>query len=151
MVPAMASDGSAAGSPVNTAVAGMRARGYRMTPQRRLILETVYRAREHVTAETVLSAVRRRFPDVNLSTVYRNLEMLEDLGYVSHSHLGHTPGMYHAVDRPGHQHLVCRRCGKVDEIPVESLASVRDTIREQRGFEVDVTHFAMFGLCRRCR
>lgn len=136
---------------VEEALAEIRARGYRMTPQRQLILETVYRSRGHLTADEVLAAVRRRFPGVNLSTVYRNLEVLEDLGLVCHAHLGHTPGMYHPIERTEHQHLVCRRCGGIEEIGVEPLAPVAEAVRREKGFHIDLTHFALFGTCRHCR
>lgn len=129
----------------------IRARGYRLTPQRQLILETVYRSRGHVTPEEILATVRRRFAGVNISTVYRNLEMLERLGYVCHAHMGHTPGMYHPTERPEHQHLVCRACGGIEEIGVGALAPMARTVRRQKGFEADLTHFALFGTCRHCR
>lgn len=129
----------------------IRARGYRMTPQRQLILETIYSARGHLTAEEILAAVRKRFSGVNISTVYRNLEMLEDMELVCHAHLGHTPGMYHPMERKEHQHLVCRRCGGVEEIGVAPLLPMSRAVRKAKDFDVDLTHFALFGTCRHCR
>jgi Fur family ferric uptake transcriptional regulator len=132
-------------------LAEVRARGYRMTPQRQLILETVYRSRGHLTAEAILKAVRKRFAGVNITTVYRNLEMLEEIGYVCHAHLGHTPNMYHPTERREHQHLVCRRCGAVEEIGVKPLIPMSKAVLNETGFEVDLTHFALLGTCRHCR
>ena len=129
----------------------IRARGYRMTPQRQLILETVYRSRGHLTADEILSAVRKRFAGVNITTVYRNLDMLEELGYVCHAHLGHTPGMFHPTERREHQHLVCRTCGGIEEIGVKPLEPMARAVEREAGFEVDLTHFALFGTCRHCR
>ena len=129
----------------------LRARGYRMTPQRRAILDAIVRASSHVTAEEILTRIRKRFPDVNISTVYRNLQTLQDLGVVSHAHLGHTAGMFHLTDHGEHQHLVCRRCGGIEDIEAALLEPVRGAVGRARGFDVDLSHFALFGLCRHCR
>lgn len=122
-----------------------------MTPQRQLILETIYGGETHLTAEEILSAVRGRFPGVNISTIYRNLEMLEQMELVCHAHLGHAPGVYHSVERRDHQHLVCRTCGAVEEIEVAPLVPMRDAVRASTGFDVDLTHFALYGTCVHCR
>ncbi len=129
----------------------LRARGYRMTPQRRAILEAIFRARSHVTAEEILGRIRKRFPDVNISTVYRNLQSLQDFGVVSHAHLGHTAGMFHPTDHGEHQHLVCRSCGGIEDVEASLLEPVRSAVQRARGFEVDLSHFALFGVCRHCR
>ncbi|MFA5889526.1 MAG: transcriptional repressor [Actinomycetota bacterium] len=133
------------------ALAEIRARGFRMTPQRQLILETIYAEEAHLTAEQILSSVRARFPGVNMSTVYRNLEMLERMEIVCHAHLGHAPGVYHSVERRDHQHLVCRTCSAVEEINVDPMIPMRDEVRARTGFEVDLTHFALYGTCVHCR
>ncbi|MGZ4105184.1 MAG: Fur family transcriptional regulator [Actinomycetota bacterium] len=129
----------------------VRARGHRITPQRQLIFETIYSARKHLTAEQIHERVRKRFPGVNLSTVYRNLELLEDIGLVCHAHLGHSVGQYHPATSIEHQHLVCRRCGSIEEVDVELMEPVRKQVLAASGFEADLTHFAIFGICRRCR
>ena len=129
----------------------VRARGHRMTPQRQLIFETIYGARKHLTADEIHERVRKRFSGVNLSTVYRNLELLEDLGLVCHAHLGHSVGQYHPTSGIEHQHLVCRQCGSIEEVDVELMEPVRKQVLSRSGFEADLTHFAIFGICERCR
>jgi len=141
---------AASAGTVQDVLAEVRAHGYRVTPQRQLILETIYSSRGHLTADEILRAVRRRFAGINLSTVYRNLEMLEQLGLICHAHLGHTPGMYHPSERREHQHLVCRRCSAIEEIGVEPLVPVSTAVRKEKGFQIDLTHFALFGTCRHC-
>jgi Fur family ferric uptake transcriptional regulator len=138
------------GVPVADLLDEIRARGYRMTPQRQLILQEVYDSDGHTTAEEILTSVRRRFPAINISTVYRNLDLLEEMGLVCHAHLGHTVGQYHPATNKDHQHLVCRSCGSIAEIGVELMEPVRAELRRARGFEADLTHFAIFGTCKRC-
>jgi Fur family ferric uptake transcriptional regulator len=88
---------------------------------------------------------------INLSTVYRTLELLEQLGMVTHTHLGHGAATYHSATDDDHVHLVCRECGHVDEAPPGVVAGVVDQLARDHSFEVDVRHIAIFGLCRACR
>jgi Fur family ferric uptake transcriptional regulator len=138
------------GTPVDNLLAEIRARGLRFTPQRQLILQEIYEADGHTTAEEILARVRKRFPGVNLSTVYRNLDLLENMGLICHAHLGHSVGQYHAGSTQEHQHLVCRSCGRIEEIGIELMEPVRRDLRRTKGFEADLTHFAIFGTCHRC-
>jgi Fur family transcriptional regulator, ferric uptake regulator len=129
----------------------LRAKGYRLTPQRQLVLQAVEHL-THGTPDEVLTEVQRTASGVNISTVYRTLELLEELGLVTHTHLGHGAPTYHAISADaGHLHLVCRDCGQVIETPVNVADSMVATLTEQYGFETDVTHVALFGRCSRCQ
>lgn len=127
----------------------LRARGYRLTPQRQLVLEAV-EALGHATPETVLSAVRRKARGVNMSTIYRTLELLEELELVSHAHLGHGAPTYHSTRGPRHAHLVCRSCGRVTEVPPEAIEPLAASLRETYAFDTDVRHLTVFGDCAEC-
>ncbi|WP_371777039.1 Fur family transcriptional regulator [Streptomyces sp. NBC_01438] len=127
----------------------LRQRGYRLTPQRQLVLEAVD-ALEHATPDEILSEVRRTASGVNISTVYRTLELLEELGLVSHAHLGHGAPTYHLADRHHHIHLVCRDCGDVTEADVGVVTEFTEKLRGTFGFETDMKHFAIFGRCADC-
>lgn len=127
----------------------LRRRGYRLTPQRQLVLEAVD-ALEHASPDEILAEVRRTASGVNISTVYRTLELLEELGLVSHAHLGHGAPTYHLADRHHHIHLVCRDCADVIEADVDIAAEFTAKLRTTFGFETDMKHFAIFGLCRKC-
>ncbi|MCA1711231.1 MAG: transcriptional repressor [Actinobacteria bacterium] len=129
--------------------AELRAKGYRLTPQRQLVLEAVGEL-GHATPEEIAAAVRRTATGVNISTVYRNLELLEELGLVQHTHLGHGAPTYSVASDDEHVHLVCRDCGAVDEIESSLLEDVVRRLSAERGFRVDVGHFAVFGRCRAC-
>src|SRR5262245_43917847 len=93
----------------------LRARGYRVTPQRQLVLEAVTSLR-HGTPEEICAEVQRTAHGVNISTVYRTLELLEDLALVKHTHLGHGAPTYHVATEADHVHLVCQRCGAVQDV-----------------------------------
>ncbi|MFI6760469.1 Fur family transcriptional regulator [Micromonospora sp. NPDC050417] len=127
----------------------LRSRGLRLTAQRQLILEAVLEL-GHATPEQVHTAVRGIAAGVNITTIYRTLELLERLGLVTHTHLSHGSPTYHAAGADQHVHLVCRSCGEVDEIDPEMLRPLADQLTGERGFVVDVGHVALFGLCRKC-
>jgi len=128
----------------------LRARGYRLTPQRQLVLEAVGEL-GHATPEEILAAVRRTASAVNVSTVYRTLELLEELSLVRHTHLGHGAPTYSVATDDDHVHLVCRDCGRVEEAGTEVLAGAVARLEADKGFSVDVGHVAVFGRCRECR
>ncbi|WP_253772027.1 Fur family transcriptional regulator [Goodfellowiella coeruleoviolacea] len=120
----------------------------RMTPQRQLVLDAV-RELQHSTPEQVCQYVQRTAPTVNITTIYRTLDLLERLGLVRHTHLGHGAPTY-SVDDHEHVHLVCHRCGRVDEVPCELLDGLAGTLRTRRGFQLDASHLALSGTCRAC-
>jgi len=129
--------------------AELRRRGYRLTPQRQLVLEAVGQL-GHATPEEIVTAVRRTASGVNISTVYRTLELLEELGLVQHAHLGHGASSYSVTSDDDHVHLVCRDCGGIEEAPPSVVGPVVAELAATRGFTVDVGHFAVFGRCRDC-
>jgi Fur family ferric uptake transcriptional regulator len=130
--------------------AELRAQGYRVTPQRQLVLEAVT-SLGHATPEEVAAAVQRTASGVNLSTVYRTLDLLEQIGLVSHTHLGHGAPTYHSALDAEHVHLVCRECGGVTEADPDVVHGVVDRLDAELGFQADVRHLAVFGICRECR
>ena len=135
---------------VDDVLALVRERGGRVTSARRLVLETIFTATTHLTAEEVAQAVQKRAPDVHMSTVYRNLDDLQELGIVVHAHLGHGPSTYHLAAH-AHGHLVCEACGVVIEAPNDLFAGLSRSTSSRFGFRIDPRHFAMLGRCRRCQ
>jgi Fur family ferric uptake transcriptional regulator len=127
----------------------LRSRGLRLTAQRQLILKAVMDL-GHATPEQVHNAVREVAAGVNITTIYRTLELLERLGLVTHTHLSHGSPTYHTTGGDQHVHLVCRSCGTVDEMDPELLRPLADRLADERGFLVDIGHVALFGLCREC-
>ena len=129
--------------------ADLRAQGYRLTPQRELVLAAV-RQLDHGSPEEILSRVRESAKGVNISTVYRTLELLEKLGLVSHTHLGHGAPAYHATTEPDHLHLVCRNCERVTEVEPTIAAGLVGDVAARFGFRTDLRHLTVFGICREC-
>ncbi|WP_443217752.1 Fur family transcriptional regulator [Saccharothrix sp. CCNWYY140] len=123
-------------------------RGMRMTPQRQLVLDAV-RDLGHATPEQICHRVQATAPTVNITTVYRTLDLLDRLGMVRHTHLGHGAPTY-SVDEHEHVHLVCHKCGRVDEAPCDLLTPAAGTLRQRFGFELDASHLALSGTCRDC-
>lgn len=129
--------------------AQLREGGYRLTPQRQLVLEAVTRL-GHATPDDVAVEISHSLGGVSLSTVYRALEVLEQVGLVTHAHLGHGAPTYHPADRAGHVHLVCRECDGVAEVDMAVAAPLVERLHAEYGFETDIGHFALFGTCRTC-
>ena len=128
----------------------LRARGYRVTPQRQLVLEAVARL-DHATPEEIGNQVQQTARGVNISTIYRTLELLEQIGMVTHTHLGHGAPTYHLASDADHVHLVCRECGRVSETGPDAIRPLITALDERHGFETDVGHLTVFGRCQDCR
>jgi Fur family transcriptional regulator, ferric uptake regulator len=128
----------------------LRDHGYRLTPQRNLIWEVVRGAGRHVTAEEVTAEVRKTLPDVNVSTVYRTLQLLVGLDLVVETRLEGAACYYEVSPEPTHHHFVCTACGAVGHFGDELLAPVHDELMT-RAFEVSQIQVTAFGLCQDCR
>ena len=124
--------------------ARLRGRGLRVTPQRLHVLAAV-RDLGHATPEQIAEAV----PDVDVTTVYRTLELLEELGLVKHAHLGHGAPSYRPAE-DDHIHVVCHACGSVIDAPRDLVDGLADRLASERGFVVDRSHFTVFGQCSDC-
>ena len=126
--------------------ARLREKGYRLTPQRELILEAVERL-GHATPDEVLAEVRTHSTAVNASTVYRTLEVLEELGLIRHAHLSDRAPTYHSTREHEHFHLVCRNCHKVISVDPDVLSPLSERLVAEHGFTVDIGHLTVFGTC----
>jgi Fur family ferric uptake transcriptional regulator len=124
-------------------------RGLRMTPQRQLVLDAV-RQLGHATPEQICTKVQRAAPAVNITTVYRTLDLMERIGLVRHTHLGHGAPTYSEQEHQ-HVHLVCHACGAVQEAPTDLMDDLAERLRTESGFDLDASHVALSGLCRDCR
>jgi Fur family ferric uptake transcriptional regulator len=129
----------------------LRSRGLRWTPQRRLILEVLEETQGHVTGSELVERCRERDPDTTPSTLYRTLDVLEELGYVSHSHSASTGREeFHVLPASEHAHLQCRTCGRTWELDSDDAAAVVRPVRRRFGFIVDVGHLTISGQCAEC-
>ena len=138
-------------------LARLRAHGDRVTASRRAVIDALVAGDHHVTADEIVARVAAGDhsgggsgdPEAHRATVYRTLDRLEELGVVSHVHLGHGPSTFHLDHRP-HHHAVCSSCGAVVELPLDALDALADDLRTAHGFELSPQHFALSGLCRDC-
>ena len=143
----MSDPGAGGSTPLRTE---LRARGYRLTPQRQLVLEAVGQI-GHATPEQVLAAVQRTAVGVNVSTVYRTLSLLEELGLVRHTHLSHGASTFSLASEGEHVHLVCRDCAAVQELPADDVDDLAKRLLQEHGFVLDIGHAALFGTCAACQ
>jgi Fur family ferric uptake transcriptional regulator len=128
----------------------LRAKGLRMTPQRRAIVSEVMNTRGHISPAVIARTVQARMPGVNASTVYRTITMLEEVGVLSHAHLEGGPE-YHRAEEAGHVHLACSKCGASDDLSIQEANRLHALIAKHKGFSADLTHFAISGLCAKCQ
>lgn len=129
----------------------LRERGYRMTPQRTLIVAALRHLGGHRTAQELRDAVHRAAPVIDASTVYRTLATLKDLRLVTETDLGRGESAFEWRDPEPHHHLVCERCGSATWLDHRYLAQLRHTLQDDLGFEANIDHFAIFGTCQQCR
>ena len=131
--------------------ARLRAHGKRLTTQRERVLAAVGRL-GHATPDQVVEAVGSDGgAPLPVSTVYRSLDALQELGLVAHTHVDHRAPSYHLAEHATHVHVLCRGCGGVDELPLSVADELVARIDAELGFAAEVSHAAIHGLCRTCR
>jgi Fur family ferric uptake transcriptional regulator len=129
----------------------LKGMGYRLTPQRMMVVEALHGADKHVSAEEIHAQVRARYPYANISTVYRTLDLLKGLGLVTEIALGDGCVRFHPVEKGHHHHLVCQKCGKIIDLPESALAPLEGALSDMYQFKADLKHMAVFGLCSQCQ
>jgi len=137
-------------SAAEEAFEALRRRGHRMTAQRRAIVSEIMKTKGHIAPQLLARRVKKRLPGVHESTVYRTLELLEELGVLSHAHLESGAEYHHRADHD-HVHLVCSQCGRNGFLTMEETEPLRRMIERRSGWAPDFTHFAIAGLCATCR
>ena len=136
---------------LDSALAALRGHGLRVSAARRLLLESLYHTDDPLTAERLAGGLDGQVPRSDLASVYRNLETLEQVGLVKHFHLGHGSGLYMRAGAAVREYLICDSCATVRALAPAELDRVRDTVREDTGWESRFTHFPISGLCPGCR
>jgi len=125
-------------------------RGLRWTPQRRTLIDVLSRTNGHVTGAELVERCRELDPTTTPSTVYRTLDVLEDLGLVRHHHGADGRETFHVQPLAEHGHLYCRKCGGSWEIGAGEAAALVGSLRSGRGFAVDLSHVTVTGRCAAC-
>ena len=128
----------------------LRARGLRWTSQRATLLAVLAGEDGHVTGSGLVERCRVIDPATTPSTVYRTLDVLEEIGIISHSHGIDGREEFHVLPVLDHGHLICSTCGAEDELGAADAAPFLDALRERHGFEAHVDHLTVVGRCRGC-
>jgi Fur family ferric uptake transcriptional regulator len=126
-------------------------KGYRLTPQRMMVVEALHSKESHISAEEIFEQLKAKYPYANISTVYRTLELLKELGLAAEIDIGDGLLRYHAIENGRHHHLVCNKCGKMIELSESEFFPLEKSIMKNQGFKADLTHLAIFGLCSSCQ
>jgi Fur family transcriptional regulator, ferric uptake regulator len=137
-------------SPWSDVHAQLRSHGLRWTPQRRSVIEVLAESRGHVTGAEIVERCRARDADTTPSTVYRTLDVLEELGYLRHSHGADGREEYHVLPDSVHAHLHCEGCGGTWEIEPGEARQLVEALEGSRAFTVDLGHLTITGRCGDC-
>lgn len=129
----------------------LQLRGLRLTPQRAIILEVIEKLEGHITAEEIFQEVEKISPYISLATVYRTLELLQELNLIIQTDFGHSQTHFALKDHGQHHHLVCLACHQIEEFGDELFDPIRIQLEEQYGFQVCTEHMSLFGLCQTCQ
>ena len=129
-------------------LARMRAAGGRVTVARRALVQALV-AGEHLTADDLAAQVQALLRTSTAQRSTGRLDTLEELGIVTHVHLGHGRAVYHLAES-AHLHLVCSRCGSVTELSDDVIAPLAERVSRENGLTLEPRHFALLGTCRPC-
>ncbi|MFC1985079.1 Fur family transcriptional regulator [Chloroflexota bacterium] len=124
--------------------------GYRLTPQRIMILSAIENSDNHISAEEIHAQIVAKYPHVNVSTVYRTLELLKRLDLVTETDLGEGRVRYHPTEKGHHHHLVCQECGTIIDLDESLLAPLKGALFREYEFRADLRHLAILGRCVNC-
>ena len=135
----------------HTTVQALKASGHRLTPQRLMILSAVRHAGAHITAGDIMQQVKESYPYIDVSTVYRTMTVLKQMRLVSETDMGGGESRYEWIEKARHHHLICRSCDRVSLLDHKYLVTLGTEVLEDYGFQADIDHFAIFGLCEDCQ
>jgi Fur family transcriptional regulator, ferric uptake regulator len=129
----------------------LRQHGFKVTPQRRIVIDEIIGSHEHQTPAAIYEQVKTDHPGIGLVTIYRTLEILAELGLICETHAGHSCRSYLMRESSGHHHhLICSDCGKVEIFTDCDLDELENKLMEKSGFKVDSHLLEFLGQCRQC-
>lgn len=133
----------------NSELSRLRAKGYRLTPQRLAILDLLRDAEGHLTPSEVYKQASQKLPGLTEATVYRTLNFLAEQGLVLVAHIGHGQLVYEYAQH-NHHHLICKNCGEMMEVEHQELKQLYENFLDKTGYQIDTVHAAFFGYCPKC-
>lgn len=135
----------------NPLIEELQARGIRITPQRAIIFDAIEKLQGHITAEEIFAEVQKVNSYISLATIYRTLELLQELKLVSQTNFGRSQTYFALKDHCSHHHIVCTECGGIEEFPDQFLEPLKAKLASQFGFQAHTDHMSIFGICKKCR
>jgi len=129
----------------------LRDNGYRITPQRKMIIEVIAHCGRHMSAEEVMKRTGKTANSPNIATVYRTLDLLVENGLASRIDLGDGKTAYATGEHGPHIHLVCKHCGSITEIIETDISTSLEKVESLYDFDCRPYHFSIHGLCSVCR
>jgi len=136
---------------VQELVAGLRANGHRLTPQRLAVLRVLAESPDHPSVEQIYDKVRRQHPMISLATVYKTVETLKGMGQVLELEFSGASNRYDGRWTEPHVHLVCRGCGRIQDLELPALTQEAREAAERTGYELLGHRLDFYGLCPNCR
>jgi Fur family ferric uptake transcriptional regulator len=134
-----------------TFIDALRERGYRITPQREMIISILAHSGRHLSAEEIFAEVQKQTQSVNITTVYRVLDLLHEEGLASRNDLGEGKIFYATTEHGSHIHLICRQCGYIIDADYELMLPLEEGFSQEYQFKPDLKHLSIFGLCDQCK
>ncbi|MFZ2096538.1 MAG: Fur family transcriptional regulator [Anaerolineales bacterium] len=138
-------------SPCQTFIDTLRAHGYRITPQREMIIEAIAHSGHHINADEIFTQIQQRTRSINITTVYRTLDLLVEQGLATRIDLGEERVIYATHQHGPHIHLVCKHCGRVMDANQGMLSALNVRLQTEYQFAADLQHISLVGLCRNCQ
>ncbi len=127
-------------------------KGLKSTRQRDIVLDTFLSSERHLSTEELYLKVRARYPTIGYATVYRTLKLFAESGIAREIHFGDNQTRYeHVAEGEHHDHLVCTRCGAVQEFENEVIERLQQEVADQFGYLVETHKLEMYGICPKCR
>lgn len=132
-------------------VAILRQHSYKLTPQRRVVIQTIASNQDHLTPTAIYEKVHQHYPNIGFVTIYRTLEILAELGLICELHAGGSCHSY-TISAPGHHHhLICSNCGRVADFTGCELGEMQQSLSKETGFRIDGHLLEFIGLCQACQ
>ncbi len=123
---------------------------YKRSKQRDRILELLEQTESHPTADWLYQKLKKKFPNLSLGTVYRNLNILAEQGLVEELPFGSTHDRYEAIKKP-HYHLICQACGSVEDFDMPRYTEINQQAQKMSGFHISRHRIDFFGTCKKCQ
>jgi Fur family ferric uptake transcriptional regulator len=129
----------------------LRQQGYKFTPQRRIVIQTVASSQDHLTPAAIYERVHQEHPNIGLVTIYRTLDILAKLGLICELHAGGSCRSYTTGASEHHHHLICTNCGKVVDFSGYDLSQLEQRLSLETGFDIEDHLLEFVGLCQACQ